>query len=186
MSAEDFDEFYAACGPPLVRQLYLLTGNREEARDCVQEALERAWLRWDKVSALAEPRAWVRTVARRLAVSRWRKARNAVTAMGRAYPGHARSDGSHELAVRDELVRALQALPAKQRTAVVLHYLCDLDVVAVAEETNSSEGAVKNQLMRGRQALAAHLDPQARTVDSGAKVSENSPTQRPYAQNGLS
>ncbi|MGL5828605.1 MAG: sigma factor, partial [Angustibacter sp.] len=58
----DFDEFYAACGPALIGQLYLLTGNREEARDCVQEALERAWLKWDSVSQLAEPQAWVRLV----------------------------------------------------------------------------------------------------------------------------
>jgi Sigma-70 region 2 len=44
-SVADFDEFYAATGPSLTGQVYLLTGNREEARDCVQEAMERAWLR---------------------------------------------------------------------------------------------------------------------------------------------
>jgi RNA polymerase sigma-70 factor, ECF subfamily len=177
MSTEDFDQFYVACGPALVGQLYLLTGNREEARDCVQEAMERAWLRWDKISRMAAPAAWVRTVARRLAISRWRKARNAVTAMGRAYPGHADGDRSDELAVRHELVQALQALPAKQRTAVVLHYLCDLDVAAVAEETRSSVSAVKTQLMRGRRALAAELEPDARNGRTA---------EYPYAQNGAS
>src|SRR5680860_1037261 len=75
-----FDSLYAASVSRLTGQLYLLTGDREEARDCVQEAFERAWLRWTRISTTEDPEAWVRTVARRLAVSRWRKVRNAGTA----------------------------------------------------------------------------------------------------------
>ncbi|MGL5828251.1 MAG: SigE family RNA polymerase sigma factor [Angustibacter sp.] len=156
-SAPDFDDFYASCGPMLVGQLYLLTGNREEARDCVQEAMGKAWLRWNEVSALEEPMAWVRLVARRLAVSRWRKTRNSVSAMIRSQSDELSDDESGHVVLRDELVQALQTLPVKQRTAVVLHYLCDLDLASVAEETNSSVGAVKSQLFRGRQALAEQL-----------------------------
>jgi RNA polymerase sigma-70 factor, ECF subfamily len=169
-SAPDFDDFYASCGPALVGQLYLLTGNREEARDCVQEAMEKAWLRWNDVSALDEPMAWVRLVARRLAVSRWRKARNSVTAMTRSHRGEVAADETNHLALRDELVQALQTLPLKQRTAVVLHYLCDLDLAAIADETQSSIGAVKTRLFRGRQALAEQLNqvtPATNTKPSG-------------------
>ncbi len=165
LSARDFDEFYTTCGQTLVGQLYLLTGNREEARDCVQEALERAWLRWDKVSRLAEPTAWVRLVARRLAVSRWRKARNALTAGRRTYPGETLDDTSAEFALREGLVKALQSLPENQRTAVVLHYLCDLDLTAVATETNSTMTAVKTRLHRGRKALALYLGEESSNSD---------------------
>ena len=157
-TAEDFDAFYAAAAPRLAGQLYLLTGDRDEARDCVQEAFERAWLRWDAVRAMDEPEAWVRTVARRLAVSRWRRVRNAATAWGhreqlRPPPG----DPPERSADRLSLVAALQRLPEAQRTALVLHYLADLDVAGVAAQTGSTVSAVKTRLSRGRQALAAQL-----------------------------
>ncbi len=160
MSKEvDFDEFYAACGQALIGQLYLLTGNREEARDCVQEALERAWLKWDSVSQLAEPQAWVRLVARRLAVSRWRKARNALLSMGRAHREEKAPDPTETFGIREEIVHALAQLPKGQRTVVVLHYLCDLDINSISEETGASVGSVKTQLHRGRKQLAEILRP---------------------------
>jgi RNA polymerase sigma-70 factor (ECF subfamily) len=151
----DFDVFFAATAARLQGQLYLLTGDREEARDCVQEAFERAWLRWSEVSRLAAPEAWVRTVARRLAVSRWRRARNSAAAWLRRHnasdvPGPASED-------HVELVRALQQLPTAQREALVLHHLCDLDVAAVAEETGTNINTVKSRLARGRAALAEVL-----------------------------
>ncbi len=159
----DFDAFYNGSVNKLAGQLYLVTGDREEARDCVQEAFERAWLRWDTVRHADAPEAWVRTVARRLAVSRWRKARNALTAWQRE------SGGSEDGFVRGgdpgagstdrlALVAALQQLPVAQRTAIVLHHLCDLDVNAVAAETGATASAVKSQLARGRRTLAGLLD----------------------------
>lgn len=158
--AADFDAFYVSVAPRLVGQLFLLTGDREEARDCVQEALERAWLRWGQVGAMDEPEAWVRTVARRLAVSRWRKVRNAGVAWSRRNHGvgeHA--DHGNASTKRMALVGALQQLPAEQRTAIVLHHLCDLDVATVAGETASSVSAVKSRLARGRRVLAELLSP---------------------------
>jgi RNA polymerase sigma-70 factor (ECF subfamily) len=60
------------------------------------------------------------------------------------------------------LVAALRRLPDAQRRALVLHYLCDLSVEAVADETGASTGTVKSRLSRGRVALAAVLaDPES-------------------------
>jgi RNA polymerase sigma-70 factor (ECF subfamily) len=155
---QSFDAFYTASVQRVTGQIFLVIGDREEARDCVQEAFERAWLRWDSVGAMGAPEAWVRTVARRLAVSRWRKARNAVTAWHRERAGHQLSiDPGHGSSQRISLVAALQQLPEAQRTAIVLHHLCDLDVATVAAETGATASAVKSQLSRGRQALAALL-----------------------------
>ncbi len=156
---EDFDVFYASTVHRLSGQLSLITGDREEARDCVQEAFERAWLRWHDVRLANSPEAWVRTVARRLAVSRWRRMRNAATAWqrkGTDLGGHLEGpdSGSPD---RMALVAALLQLPEVQRTAIVLHHLCDLDVAAVAEETGATLSAVKSRLSRGRQRLAELL-----------------------------
>jgi RNA polymerase sigma-70 factor (ECF subfamily) len=55
------------------------------------------------------------------------------------------------------LVAALARLPHRQRVAVVLHHLADLPVEEVARETGASVSAVKQQLVRGRAALAGLL-----------------------------
>ena len=151
-TATEFDQFYAGTASRIVRQMFLLTGDLAEAEDVVHEAFERAWLRWDTVAKADSPEAWVRTVARRLAVSRWRKARNAATAWARH--GGAQNPPAMD-AVNLDLVNALKTLPDKQRVAIVLHHLADLSVEQVAAETGAGVSAVKAQLARGRAALAA-------------------------------
>lgn len=76
----DFDEFYVGAAPRVVRQLVLLTGDLAEAEDVTHEAFSRAWLRWSTLRSYESPETWVRTVARRLAVSRWRKLRRIASA----------------------------------------------------------------------------------------------------------
>lgn len=75
MTEDEFDAFYAAAFPRLTGQLFAFTGDLGEAQDVVQEAFVRAWDRRHKLQADGAPEAWVRTVAMRLAVSRWRRAR---------------------------------------------------------------------------------------------------------------
>lgn len=55
------------------------------------------------------------------------------------------------------LVAALRCLPEAQRTAIVLHHLCNLSVEQIAAQTGAALGTVKGRLSRGRSALAAHL-----------------------------
>jgi RNA polymerase sigma-70 factor, ECF subfamily len=119
-STADFDAFYAATAAGMVRWLVPLTGDLAEAEDVAQEAYERAWLHWSTVSDFASPEAWVRTVARRLAVSRWRRMRNASTAWVRRTPARDLPDLDPGYLT---LIAALRQLPAKQRVAIVLHHL---------------------------------------------------------------
>jgi RNA polymerase sigma-70 factor (ECF subfamily) len=154
-STADFDAFYAATAAGMVRWLVPLTGDPAEAEDVAQEAYERAWLHWSTVTDCASPEAWVRTVARRLAVSRWRRMRNASTAWVRRTPARDVPDLDTEYLA---LIAALRRLPAKQRVAIVLHHLVDLPVEQVAAETGSSAAAVKKQLTRGRSALSVLLE----------------------------
>jgi RNA polymerase sigma-70 factor (ECF subfamily) len=156
-AVRDFDAFYAGAAARVTRQLVLLTGDLAEAEDVTHEAFTRAWLRWGRIGRLDSPEAWVRTVARRLAVSRWRKLRTAATAWHRH--GGGRRDHIPALGVEHvALVEALRRLPERQRVAVVLFHLADLTVEQVAAETGASVSAVKQQLTRGRRALAGLLD----------------------------
>ena len=57
----------------------------------------------------------------------------------------------------EDLVAALARLTPEQRDVVVLRYLADLPIAAVARITGRRSGAVKMLQARGLEALAAHL-----------------------------
>ena len=165
---EDFDAFYLGSRTRLVHQLYAMTGDLGAAQDAAQEAYARAWQRWGKVRMYDDPEAWLRTVAWRLVVSRWRKTRSAL----RAHARHGVAPPVPEPSPDNvALVTALRALPEAQRRAIVLHHLCDLSVEDVARETGVPTGTVKARLSRGRTALGVLLgDPNDRTDPEGSHV----------------
>jgi RNA polymerase sigma-70 factor (ECF subfamily) len=154
MNESTFDEFYDSSFRRLVGQIYAMCGNLAEAQDCVQEAFVRAWDKRRSLDTDRSPEAWIRTVAYRLAVSRWRRARKALRAPDRAYAGQTPREPDVS---RVALARALQQLPPDQRRAIVLHHLCDLSVADVAVEVGVPVGTVKARLSRGRTALATLL-----------------------------
>lgn len=154
MDERAFDEFYAGSYRRLVGQIYSMCGNLAEAQDCVQEAFVRAWDKRGALDVAQFPEAWVRTVAYRLAVSRWRRARRGLRAQDRAL---ALSPPAEPGIAHVALVRALQKLPPEQRRAIVLHHLCDLSVADIALETGVPSGTVKARLCRGRATLATVL-----------------------------
>ena len=55
----DFEEFYEREHLRLGRALFLLTGNRGEAEDLAQEALARAYERWDRIRETDSPVGYV-------------------------------------------------------------------------------------------------------------------------------
>jgi DNA-directed RNA polymerase specialized sigma24 family protein len=154
-SAEmDFDALYRAQAPRVVHLIYASTGDLTLAQDCTQEAYSRAWQRWSEVSTYDDPGAWVRTVARRLAISAWRKRTNqdrAHVRHGGAPPGPPPSED------RVAVLTALGTLADPVREAVALHYLADLSVDQIAHETNTPAGTIKARLHRGRAKLRLAL-----------------------------
>jgi RNA polymerase sigma-70 factor (ECF subfamily) len=151
-----FDEVYAAHYADLTVQLYAYFGDRQEAHDVVQEAFYRALIRWNSLTGYDDPVAWIRRVAWNLAVSRWRRARTALSFLRRQPRAEPRADGPGP--ERVALVTALATLPDTQRRAVVLHYMADLPVAEIAQREGVAVGTVKSWLHRGRAALATELN----------------------------
>ncbi len=155
MDAPAFDAFYAESFPRLVGQIYAMCGDLVEAQDCVQEAFVRAWCRRNQLADLHSPEAWIRTVAWRLAVSRWRRTRRSRLPADRsrlpAPPPVPNPD-------RVALIAALAQIPARQRRVIVLHHICDMAVKDVATEVGAPVGTVKAWLSRGRALLTSLLD----------------------------
>lgn len=153
-SAEDFDAFYHGSRRRLLVQLYAACGDLGEAQDCLQDAYLRAWQRWPRLAGYDNPEAWVRTVAMRLAINRWHKARSTVRAWTRHGPDQPQAEPSPDSVA---LAASLRRLPWPQRQALVLHHIAGLPVVDIAAETGVPESTVKTRLARGRAALANQL-----------------------------
>jgi RNA polymerase sigma-70 factor (ECF subfamily) len=162
-----YDDVYARSYGRLVGQLTLITGSAHEAQDAVQEALFRAWLRWDKIGAYADPEGWIRRVAINLATSRWRKLRRFVPLPAEAptvAPPPMAADGDGPTGVEGvadvlDLLAAIAQIPRREREALVLFYLADLSVQEVAHSMSIRLGTAKAFLSRGRQHLWELLSP---------------------------
>ena len=137
-----FEEFMAARWTPLYRTAYLLTGNRHEAEDLLQNALARTCVRWGSIRDKGAADAYVRRAMLHLAQRQWRRrGREVVTD---TLP----DEGQDHLAARADHVALwaeVRKLPARMRATVVLRYFEDLSVAQTARELGCSEGAVKSQ-----------------------------------------
>ncbi|HEV2376736.1 MAG TPA: SigE family RNA polymerase sigma factor [Streptosporangiaceae bacterium] len=168
--ADGFDAFYAGSVRRITGQLYAMTGDKDQAEECVQEAFARAWQRWGSVSGFDDPEAWVRTVAYRISVDTWRRALRRT----KAYRRHGVPEDTPGITPDSiAIMSALRQIPDAQRRAIVLYHLVGLPVGQVADETGVPAGTVKARLARGRQALATLLsDP----PHGGGATSEGVPS----------
>ena len=159
---QDFVAFYDATWQRTVACAYGMTGELSAAEDLAQDAYCRAWRSWRSIHDYDDVGAWVRLVATRLAVSRWRRIRTSTDFIARSGAPDPAPPPSEATVL---LVAALRLLPEAPRRAVVLHYLGDLSVSEIARIEGCPEGTVKGRLSRGRAALAdllgAHVEGEA-------------------------
>jgi len=154
---DSFAEFYAARKDPCLRALMASGTDRGAAEEAVAEAFARAWASWPKVSRHPSPSAWAVRTALNHHVSRWRRTRRevALTAdVAAAAVGHA---ADH--AERDDLLRAVAALPERQRQVIALRVFLDLDTKQTAEALDLAPGTVTAHLHRALTALRATATP---------------------------
>ncbi len=154
----EFSDFVDERRPALLQTAFMLTGDRAAAEDLVQNALLRAYLSWDKVTAADSPYAYTRRILLH-GFSRQRRRRRFVeqasNAAESAWPLTEQTED------RDQLRRALQALGPRQRAVLVLRYVEDLSVEQVADLLGVSPGTVKSQAARALAQLrvSVHFDP---------------------------
>lgn len=155
---EEFRQFVQARWHSLVRTAYLLTGDQGRAEDLVQTVLVKVHRRWSHVAQAGSPYAYTRAALANESASWWRRRRVAET-LGEV-PAHAdRATGDAYAAydTRDEVARAVLALPPRMRAVVVLRYFDDLSEADTAEALGMSTGSVKSQASRGLERLRAVL-----------------------------
>jgi RNA polymerase sigma-70 factor (TIGR02957 family) len=138
---------------------YRMLGSVSEAEDVVQEALIRVHSAIDRGEKISSPRAYVATVATRLAIDELRSAR----ARRESYVGEwlpepvterPEDDPARQAEVADSLSLAflvlLEALSPEQRAAFLLHDVFDYDYRKVAEIVGTSEENARKLASRAR------------------------------------
>ncbi len=151
---EPFDSFYRRELPALVAFARSLSGSAS-ADDIAQDAMLAAYRRWDVVSGMDVPAAWVRRTCANRAVSMVRRRTVEARGLGRLL---AQRDLREPLDQEyDAFWRQVRKLPRRQAQVIALLYIYDLGVAEIAQTLGLAEGTVKSHLFRGRAALATRL-----------------------------
>lgn len=159
----DFAQLVERESRGLVAAVTVIVGDPHRAEEIVQDAFERCYRRWRRVSQLDKPGAWVRRVAINAAISSRRRStseRRAVERLGSRAEAAPFAADPQEVLDDAALWAEVRALPGEQAAAIALRYGADLSVEDVAATLEVSLPAAKSLLHRGRRALrtSAHLE----------------------------
>lgn len=136
-----------------------ILGNAAEAEDVAQEAMLRVWTHAPRWQPLAAFRTWLTRVVVNLCLDRKRRA--PMLGLDEAGEVADPAPGAGEQAEADErdrlLAAAIERLPTRQRTAIVLTYREGLSNAQVADMLGTSVSAVETLLVRGKQNLRRTL-----------------------------
>lgn len=150
----EFEEFFRAEYPGLVRAFYVLTADRTEAEELAQEAMARAYERWERVEAMESPVGYLYRIGVNLNRHRLRhlavRARRLV-AMSR----DAESEQTPE--VRREITEAIASLSRGQREAFVLVEWLGLNAEEAGRLLGIAPASVRSRVHRGKAVLRDRL-----------------------------
>ncbi|MFB6841825.1 SigE family RNA polymerase sigma factor [Streptomyces sp. NPDC056361] len=152
---ETLEEFLSAHLPELGRFTGAMTGDPHLAEDILSDALVVVVSRWRRISRTEHPLAYVRKIVVNTYLSDRRKAARRRTEPVReaAVLDRPVPDGGDDLVRRDQVARLLAALPPRQRAAVCLHYLYDMDDRQIADLIGCTPATVRSHLSQARAAM---------------------------------
>jgi RNA polymerase sigma-70 factor (ECF subfamily) len=145
-----FEDFFAAEHLRLFRALALITGDRTEAEDLMQDAFVKLWERWDRVGSLEDPTGYLYRTA--MNGFRMRLRRAAVAGRPRVHsdPGRDPFAGVDD---REVLRRAMDGLTTRQRMAVVLTGVLGFTSEEAARHMRVSPVTVRRLAEKARNAM---------------------------------
>ena len=149
---QEFTDYFASRSGALRGTAYLLCGDWHRAEDLAQKSFVKLYRAWHRVGGRDTLDAYTRRILVRTFLDENRRGfffREKPTA--EHHDAHAPQAGSPE--DRLVLLRALAAVPPRQRAALVLRYWEDMSVEDTARALGCTEGTVKSQTSRGLEAL---------------------------------
>ncbi len=147
----EFEEWYREIHPRLVTTVAASIGDAELAREAVDEALARAFERWERVRVMVSPAGWTYRVALNAARRRARRRTFEVRVLRQSRP---------EVVPGPTLdLRLLVVdLPPCQRDAVLLRHVAQMTEAEIAEVMGVARGTVSSSLRAAYRSLSQTLD----------------------------
>jgi RNA polymerase sigma-70 factor (ECF subfamily) len=141
-----------------------ILGNAADAEEVTQDAILRAWNAWPRMRDTDRFGTWFERILVNACLDRIRRRHGVRLVALDAAPELSGADPFAALFSRDDIGRALAALPPDQRAVVVLRFWRDLSLQDIAERLRLPLGTVKSRLHYGlrdlRSALATGVPPE--------------------------
>ncbi|MBT0669445.1 sigma-70 family RNA polymerase sigma factor [Novosphingobium profundi] len=159
LSDGEFKRALADVAPHLRAFARGLCGCRDRADDLAQEAMLRAWAARERYAAGTNFKAWTFTILRNHFYSEARRARFHGEYDELTAERILRTDASQESAVElADVLRALGAIPANYREALILVAAGNLSYEEIAEICGIALGTVKSRICRARAMLSKIIE----------------------------
>jgi RNA polymerase sigma-70 factor (ECF subfamily) len=150
-----FESFFEAESRTLFRRLWLITGNRAEAEEIMQDAFLRMWERWDRLGRVEDLTGYLYRTAMNVFRRRYGRALLAMKHVVGVGPGE------DEFARADErqVVRSVLAgLSPRQRAALVLTEMLGFSAAEAAKSLGVRPATVRALAFQGRAAFKKAME----------------------------
>jgi RNA polymerase sigma factor (sigma-70 family) len=154
------DAIVATRGRSLLQYAFVLTRNRAEAADLVQDALLATFSRFRVRGDIGDVEAYVKRSILNRYLNQCRRARRWQLVRPRLITREQPVPVEDGVAAADSLARALGVLSPIQRAAFCLRFFDDLTVEQIATALGCSSGGAARHLADARQRLARELSRQ--------------------------
>jgi RNA polymerase sigma-70 factor, ECF subfamily len=159
----DFDAFLRAHYGRLIGLAGLICREIGDAQDAVQNGLERAWRKQSELHDSERFTAWIDRIVVREAIRADSQRRSRLRRLlpwthSSLFEARYDADTVDQRLGLQALGKALDALPADQRTAVVLHHYASYSVAEIAEMTEAPLETVRSRLRLARDRLRRGLE----------------------------
>src|SRR5277367_6569847 len=164
----EFEERLAECGPLAYRVARGVLRNSADAEDVAQEALVRAYRRFDRLRDRTRFRGWLVRIAFRLAIDRARSSKRREvreTLWSQSAPRPSTEDLAATSEFREHLARAMEELPERHRLVLLLAAMQGHTLEEVAAMLGLPIGTVKSRLFFARKQLAEKLRCHVKTIE---------------------
>ena len=156
-----FDRLMEQYQAEALRAAYLISGNHADSEDIVQETFVSCYLNRSQIKNPEAFRSWF---YKSLSRNAWLicKRRRREQPAEEVYEERPSSSSVLSEVIRDEeereICRAIESLPVKQRTVIVLYYYNQMSIREIAKVCGCLEGTVKSRLFGGKARLKKLLE----------------------------
>jgi RNA polymerase sigma factor (sigma-70 family) len=153
---ESFDAFVRAHSSSLLKLALLTSGNYDDGRDAVQEALAALYPRWDRLPSGEELARYVNRAVVNACLKQFRdRRRSVVPQVGWLSTGRESHDTADAVALARDAWSLCAELQPIQRAAVVLRFYQDLTFAEIGRTLGCPEATARSHVHRALASLKA-------------------------------